>query len=277
MTKDNENKVDTSTGEPGPNIEPVDVIKCRECGGMVRRVNSQHLQSDRCMYTAPEKVRTGEEPRDDLLRPDHPTTVEEYKDQYPDAPVVSPREQMMLAEANRDDEVDNRRRELLKRRWRGEPMSNIVESLASRYDVTENAIWKDWTKRDQWIARVFGLDDAEAVVVESLAQKQDVRERLLNIARQAEDQNEISEAVRALKAVDDNIDETIEHQQKLGNVEKAASKHEVHVDGEVDHDHQHEAVGDGLDEDTLRQLDDLTGGEDEEVIDAEFEVVEDEA
>lgn len=272
MTRDNDGKVNTDTGDPGPNLEPADVIRCRECTNMVRRVNSQHLQSDRCMYSAPEKVRTGKDEREDLLRPDHPTTVEEYKEKHPDAPVISPRQQMQLAEANRDEEVDGRRKEMLKRRWRGEAMTNIVESLANRYDVSEDTIWKDWSKRDQWISRVFGLEDAEAVVVEALAQKQDVRERLMGIARKAEDQNEISEATRALKAVDDNIDETIEHQQKLGNVDQAASQHEVHVDGDVSHEHK--PVGDGLDRETLEQLDDMTGGDDEEIIDAKFETVD---
>lgn len=274
MTRDNDGRVNTDNGEPGPGIEPADVIQCRECGGMVRRLNNQHLETDRCRYTKPEEVRVGEDDREDLLRQDHPDTVAEYKDKYPDAPVISPRERMKLAETNRDPDVDARRRELLKRRWRGESMTNIVESLANRHDVSENAIWTDWTDRDKWIGRVFGLEDAETVVVESLAQKQDVRERLMKVASRAEDQNEINAAVRALKAVDDNIDDTIEHQQKLGNVDQAASQHEVHVEGEVDH--KHEPVGDGLDEDTLRQLDEMTGGEDEEVIDAEYEVVDEE-
>jgi hypothetical protein len=277
VTKDNSDRVDTDTGDPGPDLEPSDVVKCRECGGMVRRVNTQHLGSDRCRFTQPKKVRSGEgirEERSDLLRPDHPETVEEYKDKHPDAPIVSPRQKEMLAEANREERVDERRREMLKRRWRGEAMTDIVESLADRYEVSESMVWNDWQARGDWISRVFGLDDAEAVVVESLAQKQDVRERLLRVARQAEDKDDANEAIRALKAVDRNIDDTIEHQQKLGNVDKAASEHKVHVDGGVEHDHDHElSPGEQLGEETLEQLDGLTGGEGEEIVEAEFEVV----
>ena len=275
MTHDNSGRVNTDTGDPGPDLEPADVIKCRECGGMVRRVNTQHLGTDRCRYTQPEEVRSNRDEREDLLRPDHPETVREYKEKYPDAPVFSPRQKMVLAEANREERVDERRREMLKRRWRGEAMTDIVESLAERYDVTESMVWSDWQARGDWISRVFGLDDAEAVVVESLAQKQDVRERLLRVARQAEDEGDQSEAIRALKAVDRNIDDAIEHQQKLGNVDKAASEHRVHVDGGVDHDHEHElSPGEELGEETLEQLDGLTGGEGEEVVDAEYEVVD---
>lgn len=271
ITRDNDGRVNTNNGNPGPDVEPVDVIKCRECGNLVRRINTQHLQTDRCRYTQPEKVRVNRDDRDDLLRPDHPETLEEYKDKHPDAPVVAPRERMKLAEANRDPEVDSRRKEMLKRRWRGEPMTNIVESLARKNDVTENAIWKDWADRSKWIDRVFGLDDAEAVVVEALAEKTDIKEELRQMARRAEDQEQISEAIRALKAVDDNLDDIIDHQKDLTEVGDRARRQEVHVEGEVTHEHK---PGEDLDEETLKQLDELTGGEDEDVVDAEFEVVE---
>lgn len=272
MTKDNEGKRNKE-GEPGPNMEPSDVIRCRECGGFVRRVNTQHLRSDRCKYAGSvDEITTADGYREDLLRPDHPETTAEYKEMYPDAPVINPRERAELAEKARDEEASERRRELIKRRWRGEKMGKIKESLAEKYDASTRTITRDWRNREEWIGPVFGLEDADAVVLESLAQKQDVRERLLRIARQAEDQQEISQAIRALKAVDDNIDETIDHQQNLGKVAQATSKHKVEVEGEVDH--RHEAVGDDLDEETLKQLDDITGGDDEEVIDAEFQEVD---
>ena len=153
MTRDNDDRIDPETGDPGPSIEPADVIECRECGRMVRRVNTQHLQTDRCMYTDPAEVRTGRDGREDLLRPDHPKTVAEYKEKYPDAPLMSPRERLKLAEANRDEEVDERRREMLRRRWRGREMGDIVSSLADSHGVTESALWKDWAKREEWIGR----------------------------------------------------------------------------------------------------------------------------
>ena len=260
MTKDNEGRRN-DMGDPGTALEPADVIQCRECGNMVRRVNTQHLQTDRCRFTDQDEFH-----REDKLRPDHPETIEEYREKHPGAPVLSPREKIKLAEVNHSREADQRRKEILKRRWRGDQMTRIVEDVAAKYDVSESTVWSDWSRREKWISRVFGLEDAEAAVVEALAQKQDVRERLLSLARRAEDQNEVGEAIRALKAVDSNIDEAIEHQQRLGNVEQAASQHEVHV-------RHSDGVGSGLDEDTLRQLDELSGGEDEEVIDAEFREV----
>lgn len=264
MTKDNEGRRNDE-GNPGPAIEPVDVIKCRECGHMVRRVNTQHLQTDRCTFVDQDKFDD-----ESQRRPNHPETVQEYKDKYPGAPIMSPREKMNLVEKNSNDETDQRRRELMRRRWRGEEMADIVKSLASKYDVTTNAIYKDWSDRERWLPRVFGIEDAEAVVTEALAQKQNVRERLLRVARRAEDTNEVNAAIRALKAVDKNIDDTIEHQRKLGEV--ASADQTVEVTGKVSH--EHERLGDDLDEDELEAIDAITGGEDEEVIDAEFQEVE---
>lgn len=262
MTRDNDGRVDTSTGDPGPELEPADVIQCRECGSMVRRVNSQHLTSDRCVYTDPEEVRTGDE-RPDLARPDHPETVEEYREKYPGAPVMSPRERMELSKSARDDEVDERRRELLRRRWNGESMTNIVESLADRYGVSEDTVWKDWTNRSDWIGVVFGLSDTEAVVQEALAQKRNVRERLMRLARRSEDENELNAAIRALKAVDANLNDTVEHEMEM---------HEMLEDRGIDpetgepidvesEDVTGEQPGEDLSEETLRQLDEITGGE----------------
>lgn len=271
MTRDNENMVDTSTGDPGPNLEPADVIKCRECGGMVRRVNSQHLQTDRCRYVNPEGVRVNRDEKDHQLRPDHPETVEEYKEKYPDAPVVSPRERVKLAETNRDPETDARRREIMRRRWNSENMTDIVEDLARRYDIEEDTIWKDWQRRDEWIDRVFGLEDSEAVIKEVLAQKHDVRQRLMNVYNRAQDQNEQNAAIRALKAVDKSLNDSVDIHQTIADDEPSG---DVRVEGEVTHTHR--PAGDGLAEDTLRRLDEETGGGDEEIVDAQYEVVEEE-
>lgn len=273
MTRDNDNKRDFN-GNPGPNIDPVDVIKCRECGSMVRRVNNQHLQTDRCRYAYPEKVRTGNDEREDIRRDNHPETVEEYKTKYPDAPVISPRDQMELAQTNRREETDQRRKEMVKRRWYGENMTDIVSSLAQKHDVTESTIWKDWSNRDQWLPRVFDLGDAEHVVLEALAQKQDVVQRLNRLARTAETQEELDTARMALKSVGDELSDIVNMQMDLGNIDKAATKHQVEVEGDIEH--RHEPVGDRLSEDTLKQLDEITDGDDEEIIDAQYEVVEDE-
>lgn len=278
MTRDDSGNYDESTGDPGGDLQPRDVIKCRECGGLVRRVNHQHLVSDRCKYTKPEDVRTGKAEREDLLRPDHPTTTQEYKEMYPDAPVMAPTQSKMLSEAAKDPEVRDRRQSLLRRRWRGEPMTDIVESLADKHGVAERTIWDDWRNREDWLPELFGLGNAEAVVVESLAQKKDVRERLLKIANRAETMDEHDTARKALKAVDANIDKTIEHQQNLGEVEQAATKHEVEVSGEISHE-----PGADLDDDTVEALDAITGGGDgggdggggEGVIDADFREVDD--
>jgi len=276
MTRDNEGYVDPDTGNPGPNLEPSDVIKCRECGNMVRRVNRGHLQSDRCRYTDPKAVRTGKDDREDLLRPDHPETVGEYEEKYPDAPRLSPALRKDLRESAIDDEVSERRRELTRRMWRGEDPGDVYDRLEQKYDTPRGTLRYDWSTRSEWMGRVFGLEDAEAVVMEALAEKNEVRSRLKRLARRAEDTNDVSEAVRALKAADSSLDETIEHLRDLGRVASADSTHKVEVEGSVEHDHTHGPAGDRLPDETLEQLDALTGGADADVVDAKFERVDDE-
>lgn len=245
-------------------LEPADVVRCRECGGLVRRVNEQHLETDRCKYGSVEARRHGDP------RPDHPDTVQGYKEKHPDAPVMSPREKRKLASANEDPEVTERRKELMRRRWRGDSMSRIVESLANRYGVEESTIWADFRDRENWIRRVFGLVDAESAVVEALAQKEQIRSELRNIASRAKNQNELRAATAALKEVNSSLDKDVEHRREVA---EAATPDQTEVSGEVTVTHRTDP-GSDLDEETLENLDRLTGGAGEEIVDAEFAEVE---
>jgi len=257
MTEDNSGDAD-GVGNPGPDLEPADVIKCRECGNMVRRVNQEHLRTDRCRYVDTEEASVARYDKDDRLRKDHPETLDDYKEKYPDAPTVSPRLRQELAERASDEDVAQRRRELIRARWRGEEPGAVAERLAEKYGVAESTVKRDWRDRGEWIGRVFGVEDAEAVVLESIAQKKEVREQLLRLGQRAADTEDINAAVRAMKAADSNIDDTIEHLRKLGEVASAADEKRITVEGEVDVDHDHTDPGESLDEDTLEKLDALT-------------------
>lgn len=269
MTRDNAGLVNTNTGEPGPNLEPADVIKCRECGGMVRRINKGHLTADRCVYTDPEQARTARDDKAHYKRADHPTTVADYKEKHPDAPTMSPALKARMAEANIDDRTSQRRRDMMRRVWRGESPSEAYDAIQHKYGVERSTLRADWADRESWIGRVFGLKDAEATVLSALAEKDEIRKRYRALATRAEDNNEIGEATRALKAADDNIDATVRHLRDLGRVASAGSSHTVEVKGAVDHNHR--PAGAALDEATLRQIDEITGGDDEIIVDAEYE------
>lgn len=269
MTRDNAGRTDGSwrPGEPGKALEPADVVGCRECGGLVRRVNNQHLRSDRCRLIRPDK---GTE--EDNLRSDHPTTVAGYREKHPDAPVMAPRERLKLSEANADPEVDERRRELVKSRWQGEDMGSIVGRLSERYGVSENAVWRDWTRREEWLPRVFGIDDAHTAVMEAIARHGDVLDRLDRLARRAESQSEVEEARRVYKevakATKDQADLLLSATERMGEA-GAPQSASLRVSGRIEHEHRNSrgAPGEELDDETLREVDDLTGGE---VVDAEF-------
>lgn len=273
MTRDNDGNV-TEEGNPGKNIQPSEVIRCRECGNLVRRVNTQHLQADRCVF----KTRGEGVDKENHRREDHPLSVDEYKEKYPDAPVMAPAERRAIAEQNASEEADERRREMMTRRWNGEDLTEIKKSIADKYGVAARTVRHDWESRSKWIGRVFGLEEAEAVVAEALAQKQDVRRRLMRAASRAEHEQEFDDMIKALKAVDQNIDDTIENLSETGMIEGAIDRKEIRVEGSVEHEHSAEDPGEGLDESTLRDLDALTGSDGEEaVVDAEFREVENDA
>lgn len=275
MTRDDSGEVD-DRGDPGSNLDAAEVIICQECNNVVRRVNSQHLQSGRCRYTYRDTPH-----KEEYKREDHPETVEDYKDKHSDAPVISPAERKRIKSQNSSEEADERRREMMERRWNGEDMSRIKESIANKHDVTPRTVRRDWANRDEWIGRVFGIEEAETIVAESLAQKKDIRRRLMRAASQAEHQEELGHMVRALKAVDDNIDDMIDNLTETGLIEGAVERHEVALEGKVEHEHRTGDAGEELDEATMRDLDALTGGDDdepiEEVVDAEYREVESDA
>lgn len=269
MTRDNAGRTnDWRDGEPGKALAPADVVSCRECGGLVRRVNNQHLRSRRCKLKDPD----GEE-RERNLRDDHPTTVAEYKEKHPDAPLVSPREKRQLSKANADPEVSARRRELVKARWRGEQMGDIVERLADQYEVSENTVWRDWTRRGEWIERAFDIEDADAAMVEVIARHEDAIDRMDRLSRRAESQGDVSEARRTLEKVMGALGK---HADLVDNIRESADEMglpsgRVEVSGTVEHEHRG-APGEELDDEILQALDEEGG----EVIDARFREVSEE-
>lgn len=258
--------------KPAPvNPEPEDVIQCRECGNMVRRVNQQHLRTDRCRYVDTDEVSVNRHEKDHLLREDHPETVDAYKEKYPDAPVISPRERQKLARASVDEEADRRKRELLQRRWRGDDLNTIVDELSDEFGVAEGTIRADWSKRNEWIDRVFGLEDAEAVVAEALARQTDVADRLDRLASRALSEGDIGEARRTLSELANVLDDISDRQMELADLGEAVSEHRVSVEGRVDHEHHAEEIGSDLSPDERQALDDITS---EDAIEVESRAVD---
>ena len=261
MTRDNEGKT-AGNGEPAPELQPDDVIKCRECSGLVRRINNQHLQTNRCMYTDPE----GKNTHDHKLRPDHPETVDEYKQKYPDAPVMSPAERLKYSRRASNEEVDKRRREMMQRLWNGEDLSEIAGHLAEKYGCSESRIHADYSERGDWLTRVYGMEEAEAIMAQGMAQKKEVRQKLMRIANRAESENELKTAIKALKAVDSSVEDELDMHMEMGKIAQEGD------DAEVAHD----AVRPGGDAETeeLEAIDEITGGEGEEIVDVDFEEVD---
>lgn len=256
MTRDRQGRYHPDTGDPGPDLEPEDVIKCRECNSLVRRINHGHLTSDRCRYTDPEDVRVNREDRDDLLRHDHPETIEEYREKYPDAPLMSPAEKMKLAKANEVAEVTERRRELLSARFTAEPMKDIVERLSEKHGVAESTIRSDWAHRRDWLARVLDAGELEVKVLELMAEREHNKKVHRRLARKAEDQNQLGIAIQAIREADAIAEDMVDTYAEWSREDRD----EIDVESTIE-----EAPGEELDEETLAHLDELTGAPGETV------------
>jgi hypothetical protein len=76
-------------------------------------------------------------------------------------------------------EVQERREKLLELRFKGFPMNEIVTTLAKEHQVTENAVYMDWNRRDTWIKEVAGFTDLDSELYESLGHIKKARNKAL--------------------------------------------------------------------------------------------------
>jgi len=62
-----------------------------------------------------------------------------------------------------------RRTDLLKNRSLGLSLSETVQHLAEKYDVSEKLIYYDWRVREKWMEGVLGIADNKAFLCDLLA------------------------------------------------------------------------------------------------------------
>jgi len=67
-----------------------------------------------------------------------------------------------------------RRRELLKTRNYGISLGDTMKDLAGKYHVSTRALYYDWAKRTQWIEEVLDLKDPRAFLLELIANHEEI-------------------------------------------------------------------------------------------------------
>jgi hypothetical protein len=67
-----------------------------------------------------------------------------------------------------------RRRELIKNKNLGFSLSDVVTALASKYDVTEQAIYNDYRRRKTWLPFLLEIDDPQGFFYDLLAQHREI-------------------------------------------------------------------------------------------------------
>lgn len=119
-----------------------------------------------------------------------------------------------------------RRKEMIKLRSQGVPLKEIVPDFTRKYQVSSEAIYIDWQKREQWIQQVVRLQDP-SLIDEMLEGLKQVIPRAWFLYTTT--QND-SIKIAALKLARDTYTEIIGLLQSLGIVVKMPDKLEVKED-----------------------------------------------
>ena len=59
-----------------------------------------------------------------------------------------------------------RRGKMLRQVGQGVSLNETVDVLSREYEISENALYKDWQNRNKWASDIVGLDDPDSFVME---------------------------------------------------------------------------------------------------------------
>ncbi len=93
--------------------------------------------------------------------------------------------------------------------------SIMVEEIAREFEVSERAIWKDWSKRVNWLPVMLVLDPGNSgeKAAELIAMLDEVRKQLWRVYRNADNSNA---EVGALKQITESIEKEFKIRHGLG-------------------------------------------------------------
>jgi hypothetical protein len=125
------------------------------------------------------------------------------------------------------EKIRERRKKMLKMHFRGIATSKWIEVIAKESNVSEDAIWQDWKRRQTWIKGVFEMADVIDEIHMGMAELSNVKEEAWQTYHLAE--NAQSKAA-ALKIVAGIIRDKIEILQSFGMIYKKPLKIESEVE-----------------------------------------------
>lgn len=113
------------------------------------------------------------------------------------------------------------RKLLLENMVKGLPLGSVCDALAKSYDISADAIGRDWRRRDTWLPTLLKLDKPEEMLKDLLAEMAQSRQEAWDIIKRAKAAGNENAAVGALKHIHEGARAQIEVLQSLGKVSQA--------------------------------------------------------
>jgi hypothetical protein len=67
---------------------------------------------------------------------------------------------LQRASATKKEELYSRRREMYRLQIAELNITEIIDRLAAKYNVSKQDLWEDWQRRKQWVYDIFDLEPA---------------------------------------------------------------------------------------------------------------------
>ena len=119
-----------------------------------------------------------------------------------------------------NQDLRERREKLLDLRFKGLPMNEIVTDLSKDYNVTESAIYMDWSRRDTWIKEVTEFTDLDSELYESLSHIKKARNKALLLVYSSDNDNAKVGALRLYADMNFKIINVIMDLKKYRDIEE---------------------------------------------------------
>lgn len=116
------------------------------------------------------------------------------------------------------EDIQKRRKALLRLRWRGLSLKEIHNLIGEQYDMKFSSLRHDWYTRNEWLSELFDIElhDKEKIVIDILSEEKEIKANLWNLLDE-----DIQDSVRlgTLKILREMNKEVIELLKSIGFID----------------------------------------------------------
>lgn len=116
------------------------------------------------------------------------------------------------------EDIQKRRKTLLRLRWRGLSLKEIYDLIGEKYNMKFSSLRHDWYTRNEWLSELFDIElhDKEKIVIDILSEEKEIKANLWNLLDE-----DIQDSVRlgTLKILREMNKEVIELLKSIGFID----------------------------------------------------------